>query len=98
LGLSEEVFDISLAWQQYGPIRFREKSEQGDVMPRKRRSLIFKTMEIVRGCDAKRDVLVCVVYSDKLVDGSPKISTSSVPVQPWGAAGDTPKFGNWIRD
>ncbi len=98
LGVAEEVSDISLACRQYGPIRFREKSEQGDVVIRERRSLIFKKMQIVRGCDAKRNVLVYMVYSDRLVEGSPKNSTSSVPVQPWGASGEAPKCADWIRD
>lgn len=33
---------------------------------------ILQKMRIIRGCDAKRNVLVCVVYSDKLIEGSPK--------------------------
>jgi CreA protein len=86
LGLAEEVSDISLACRQIGPIRFKGKLEQGDDMFRQRRSLFFKKMQIVRGCDAKRNVLVYMVYSDKLIEGSPKNSTSSVPIMPWGAA------------
>ena len=39
---------------------------------RERRSIFFKKMQIVRGCDAKRNVLVYVVYSDKLIEGSPE--------------------------
>jgi len=86
LGLAEQVSDISLACRQIGPIRFKAKLEQGDDMFRTRRSLFFKKMQIVRGCDAKRNVLVYMVYSDKLIDGSPKNSTSSVPIMPWGPA------------
>jgi CreA protein len=86
LGLAEQVSDISLSCRQIGPIRFKEKLEQGDDMFRKRRSLFFKKMQIVRGCDAKRNVLVYMVYSDKLIEGSPKNSTSTVPIMPWGAA------------
>jgi len=89
LGLAEEVSDISLACRQIGPIRFKDKLEQGDDMFRKRRSLFFKRMQIVRGCDAKRNVLVYMVYSDKLIEGSPKNSTSSVPIMPWGTADQT---------
>jgi CreA protein len=84
LGLAEEVSDISLACRQIGPIHFKNKLEQGDDMFRRRRSLFFKRMQIVRGCDAKRNVLVYMVYSDKLIEGSPKNSTSSVPIMPWG--------------
>lgn len=97
LGLAEQVSDISLACRQYGPIKFKEKFAQGDVVFRERRSLFFKKMQIVRGCDKKRNVLVYMVYSDKLIEGSPKNSTSSVPVQPWGA-GDAPKCADWARD
>src|SRR5246500_2793415 len=53
IGVAEEVSDISLACRQIGPIRFKDKMEQGDDMFRRRRSLFFKKMQIVRGCDAK---------------------------------------------
>jgi CreA protein len=84
LGIAEEVSDISLACRQIGPIHFKNKFAQGEEMFRRRRSILFKKMQIVRGCDAKRNVLVYVVYSDKLIEGSPKNSTSSVPIMPWG--------------
>ena len=96
-GVAEEVSDVSHACRQYGPIRFKEKFEQGDVVFRERRSIIFKKMQIVRGCDAKRNVLVYMVYSDKLIDGSPKNSTSTVPIMPWGAA-EPPKCGEWLAN
>jgi len=98
LGLAEQVSDISLACRQIGPIHFKGKMEQGDDMFRQRRSLFFKKMQIVRGCDAKRNVLVYMVYSDKLIEGSPKNSTSSVPIMPWGA-GDSvvQKCGEFIQ-
>jgi CreA protein len=98
LGLAEQVSDISLACSQIGPIHFKDKMEQGGDMFRQRRSLFFKKMQIVRGCDAKRNVLVYMVYSDKLIDGSPKNSTSSVPVMPWGP-GDAAveKCGDFVQ-
>ncbi|MBL1436132.1 MAG: hypothetical protein COB24_01735 [Hyphomicrobiales bacterium] len=83
-GVAEELSDISLACRQVGPIEFTEKFEQGDVMYRKKRSVLFKKMRIVRGCDAKRNTLVYLVYSDKIIEGSPKNSTSTVPIMPWG--------------
>jgi CreA protein len=98
IGLAEQVSDISLACRQIGPIHFKDKMEQGDDMFRQRRSLFFKKMQIVRGCDAKRNVLVYMVYSDKLIDGSPKNSTSSVPIMPWGSADSTiQKCGDFIQ-
>lgn len=99
LGLAEQVSDISLACRQIGPIRFKEKLGQGDDMFRQRRSVFFKKMQIVRGCDAKRNVLVYMVYSDKLIDGSPKNSTSTVPIMPWGSSDTTgvQKCGDFIQ-
>jgi len=95
-GLAEEVSDISLACRQTGPVRFKEKFAQGEEMFRKRRSLFFKKMQIVRGCDVKRNVLVYVVYSDKLIEGSPKNSTSTVPIMPWGSD-PPPKCADWLE-
>jgi CreA protein len=95
LGLAEEVSDISLACRQVGPIKFKNKMEQGDDMFRRRRSLFFKKMQIVRGCDTKRNVLVYLVYSDRIIEGSPKNSTSSVPIMPWGAA-PAPRCADFI--
>jgi CreA protein len=97
LGMAEEVSDISLACRQIGPIAFKEKFEQGDVAFRERRSIFFKKMQIVRGCDVKRNVLVYVVYSDYLIEGSPKNSTSTVPIMPWGTATEVPKCADWVE-
>lgn len=84
LGLAEEVSEISLACRQVGPIRFKEKFEQGSIVFSERRSFVFKRMRIVRGCDERRNVLVYLVYSDRPIEGSPKNSTSTVPLMPWG--------------
>ena len=97
LGVAEQVSDVSLACRQYGPIKFSVKFAQGDVVLRERRSLIFKRMQIVRGCDVKRNVLVYMVYSDKLIEGSPKNSTSTVPIMPWGWQGEAPRCAEWLK-
>jgi len=98
MGLAEQVSDISLACRQIGPIRFKRKLEQAEDMFRQRRSMFFKKMQIVRGCDAKRNVLVYMVYSDKLVEGSPKNSTSTVPIMPWGTAdSEVQRCGDFIQ-
>ncbi len=95
LGLAEQTSDVSLACRQYGPIQIKAKFAQGDVVFRASRSVFFKRMQIVRGCDPKRNVLVYMAYSDKLVEGSPKNSTSTVPIQPWGSA-EAPKCGDFV--
>jgi CreA protein len=96
-GLAEQVSDVSLSCRQVGPISFKEKFAQGDVVFRQSRSILFKKVQIVRGCDEKRNVLVYLIYSDKLVEGSPKNSTSSVPLMPWGTATDPPKCADWLK-
>jgi CreA protein len=97
IGVAEEVSDISLACRQIGPIKFKDKFSQGEDVFRKRRSLFFKKMQIVRGCDTKRNVLVYMVYSDRIIEGSPKNSTSSVPIMPWGGEAAVPKCADWLE-
>jgi CreA protein len=96
LGMAEEVSDISLACRQVGPIKFKQKFGQGEVVFSERRSLIFKKMQIVRGCDVKRNTLVYMVYSDRVIEGSPKNSTSTVPLMPWGTE-VPPKCAEWMN-
>jgi len=98
LGIAEEVSDISLSCRQIGPIRFKAKFEQGEDVFRARRSLLFKKMQIVRGCDAKRNVLVYMVFSDRIIEGSPKNSTSSVPIMPWGPQTEPPKCAEYVKE
>jgi CreA protein len=83
-GFAEERSEVSLACRQVGPIRFTGSFEQGADVYRQRRSMFFKKMQIVRGCDVKRNVLVYLVYSDRIIEGSPQNSTSTVPIMPWG--------------
>ena len=97
LGLAEELSDVSLACRQVGPVAFRTRFDQGEEIFRKRRSIFFKKVRIVRGCDATRNVLVYLIYSDKLIEGSPKNSTSTVPIMPWGEA-EAPRCGDWVED
>ena len=54
-------------------------------------------MQIVRGCDSKRNVLVYMVYSDKLIEGSPKNSTASVPIMPWGANDQIQRCADFVE-
>jgi CreA protein len=96
-GFAEERSETSLSCRQVGPISFKGKFEQGDEVYRKRRSLFFKKMQIVRGCDAKRNVLVYLSYTDKLIEGSPQNSTSTVPIMPWGTI-PAPKCSDFLSN
>ena len=43
-------------------------------------SILFKKVRIVRMVDPRRNTLVYLVYSDKLIEGSPQNSVTAVPV------------------
>ncbi|HEY1737013.1 MAG TPA: CreA family protein [Methylovirgula sp.] len=98
LGFAEQTSDVSLSCRQYGPVAFKEKFGQGDIVFSEKRSFFFKRMQIVRGCDVKRNVLVYMTYSDKIIAGSPDNSTSSVPIEPWGTNGTLAKCADWVRE
>lgn len=87
LGLAEDTSDAALSCRQTGPLTLPEKIRSGEMdgveVFKKRTSLAFKTMQVVRFFDRKRHVLVYLNYSDRLISGSPKNSISVVPVLPW---------------
>ncbi len=86
LGLAEDTSDAAISCQQVGPIELTDKIKTvkaGDVVFQKRTSLVFKKLQVVRFYDAKRNALVYLTYSDKVVDGSPKNAISAVPIMPW---------------
>ena len=83
LGLAEDTSDASIACRQVGPIRIMGELKDGESVFDERRSLIFKQLHVVRFHDRERNVLVYVAYSDRVLEGSPKNSISSVPVMGW---------------
>ncbi|MEO5364013.1 MAG: CreA family protein [Magnetococcus sp. DMHC-8] len=83
LGLAEDTSDASIACRQVGPIKFDEHMKDKETVFTQKTNLLFKTMQVVRFRDKKRNVLIYLVYSDKLIEGSPKNSISTVPVMPW---------------
>ena len=83
IGLAEDPSDASIACRQVGPITLPAEMEDGDEVFTTRTSVIFKELHVVRFLDRKRHVLIYLVYSDKLIEGSPKNAISSVPIRPW---------------
>lgn len=88
LGLAEDTSDSAISCQQVGPVTLSDKIAQGksngEVVFRKRTSLVFKKLQVVRFYDKTRNALIYLSYSDKVVDGSPKNALSAVPIIPWG--------------
>jgi CreA protein len=80
VGLAEDTSDAAVACRQVGPITFSGKLPEQDEVFNTRSSFLFKHVRVVRMVDKKRNTLVYLVYSDKLVDGSPKNSVTAVAV------------------
>ena len=80
LGLAEDTSDAAVACRQVGPISFKGKIDKQDEVFNARSSFLFKQVRVVRMVDSKRNTLIYLVYSDKLIDGSPKNSVTAVPV------------------
>lgn len=85
VGLAEDPSEASIACRQIGAIDASklDKLKNGEVVFKESLSLVFKSLQVVRFYDKKRNVLVYLAYSDKLIEGSPKNSISSVPVMKW---------------
>jgi CreA protein len=85
LGVAEDTSDASIACRQVGPIQISGDLKNGESVFDERRSLVFKKLHVVRFFDRERNVLVYVSYSDRVIEGSPKNSISTVPIMGWVA-------------
>ena len=82
IGLAEDPGEASIACRQTGPIdeiRLAKLRSPHEVFS-ERASLIFKSTQVTRFWDAKRHALVYLVYTDRIIDGSPRNSISVVPL------------------
>lgn len=81
IGMAEDKAEASIACRQVGPISFTGKIlDRQEEMFNERMSVLFKKLRVVRMVDRKRNVLVYLAYSDKLIDGSPQNSVTAVPL------------------
>ncbi|MCA9472336.1 MAG: CreA family protein [Nitrospirales bacterium] len=83
IGVAEDSSDASIACRQVGPVHVKEELAEGEDVFTESRSLIFKKLQVVRFFDKKRNTLIYLVYSDKMIEGSPKNAISTVPIMPW---------------
>ncbi|MFZ6771491.1 CreA family protein [Undibacterium sp. SXout7W] len=81
LGLAEDKAEASIACRQVGAISFAAPLRQQEEVFNQSLSVLFKKLRIVRMVDQKRNALVYLTYSDKLIDGSPKNSITAVAVE-----------------
>ena len=80
VGVAEDLAEASIACRQVGPISFTKKLPVQEEMFSERISLVFKKLRVVRMVDAKRNTLVYLTYSDRVVEGSPENSVTAVAV------------------
>jgi CreA protein len=82
IGLAEDPGEASIACRQVGPIdeaKLAHLRSPHEVFS-ERASLIFKSTQVTRFWDAKRKALVYLVYTDRIIEGSPRNSISVVPL------------------
>jgi CreA protein len=84
VGVAEDTSDAAVACRQVGPIVMKSELKDGDQVFRERTSLLFKKLQVVRFYDKPNNTLVYLSYSDRIIEGSPKNSISTVPIMPWG--------------
>ncbi len=80
LGVAEDKAEASIACRQVGPLSFSAPLPLKEEVFSERLSILFKRLRIVRMVDAKRNTLVYLTYSDRLIDGSPKNGVTAVAV------------------
>ncbi|WAC75794.1 CreA family protein [Roseateles sp. SL47] len=80
LGLAEDKSEASIACRAVGPVSFPKPLPRKEEVFSERRSLVFKRLRVVRMVDPKRNTLVYLTYSDRVIEGSPQNSVTAVPV------------------
>jgi len=83
LGVAEDPSRFAIACRQTGPIVLPEKLPTDESVFSESTSLIFKNTKVIRMFDAKRNALVYVAISKRLIEGSPMNSLSTVPILKW---------------
>ena len=82
-GVAEDPSQFSIACRQIGPIIINEKLPQEETAFTEGTSLFFKETKVSRMIDEKRNTLIYVAISRKLIEGAPANSISTVPIMPW---------------
>jgi len=84
LGLNEDPSNFSVACRQMGPITVDISTlpEKEEAFSEKT-SIFFKATRIYRLPDVKRNTLIYLAVSSKIIEGSPANAISVVPILPW---------------
>jgi CreA protein len=82
-GVAEDPSQFSISCRQIGPISITGKLPKEETAFSDDTSLFFKETKVTRLFDEKRNTLIYVAISRKLIEGAPANSISTVPVMPW---------------
>jgi CreA protein len=80
LGVAEDKAEASISCRQVGPISISAPIAAQEEIFNERISLVFKRLRIVRMVDIKRNALVYLTYSDRVIEGSPQNSVTALAV------------------
>ena len=82
VGLAEDPSRFSIACRATGPVKITGTvdAEFEEVFSRNT-SILFKEMRVSRMLDSEKNVLIYLVWSTKLIDGSPFNSVTAIPLQ-----------------
>ena len=83
LGVAEDPSQFSLACRQVGPITLPAKLPDDEVIFTEDTSLLFKETKIHRMIDRRRNVIIYLAISRRIIEGAPANAISTVPIQPW---------------
>ena len=80
VGVAKDPSRFSVACRQVGALKFAKPLKPQEEVYSVSTSPLFKHLRVVRMVDAKRNALIYLTYSDKLVDGSPDNAITAVAV------------------
>ncbi|MCC7516140.1 MAG: CreA family protein [Pseudomonadales bacterium] len=80
-GLAEDPSNFSVTCQQVGDISFVSPLPNKQSVFKEGASLVFKHVQVVRMVDEKRNTLVYLTYSDRVIEGSPENSITAFAIR-----------------
>lgn len=83
LGVAEDPSRFAVSCRQTGPIVVPAKLPKEASVFSDSTSLVWKNTKVIRMFDAKRNTLVYVAISRRVIEGSPMNAVSAVPIAKW---------------
>jgi len=85
VGLASDPAKMSIACRATGMVKINgniDKTQKGELVFSERASALFKTIRVTRFYDQTKDSLVYLIWSTKLIDGSPFNNVTAIPIKP----------------